>query len=1165
MSDSQEEHHFKVDLTPASKGGKTMEEFLNSSYEEIGERPQLEHDGSHGKAGAAADERDRWGNLPSEASPASSLQNADKSSEYRKYGHMAHIAHSSTPHPVSMSAQDFIKASSSSEKAAEAVASAEGAESVTPKNVGGGAASDGDAAHVAEGAGAVAIATGAQAQDVAQLKEAEASCAVTPSVAKSERAAAASASSTNTAAGEASKINAAAVAAAVYVNDATAEKAAAAATAVAATSPKKKPSKWGVIRQMAGVETLSPAAIRDQEGSATTATSLPELTIVREKPLPSAAPRPAPLEQPVVSAPLLAAAVHAPAPAAQTDSDAAAEAAAEAEADAELPHLAVSYFNTDSTVEEIFSAAEDTRVAYLQELFDGRQVLDTVGIPPAALSVREPSLRATSFQSPLKGLGSSIEAILAEAAANSPSPLKSLSFSRNSSARSDAGGGSPRSRPGSPSRLAQDSSLASLCKEQAEKISMLELSNVTLAEETAKSKAERDDQAALAANLLAEAQKLRAVQVNSEKEAGRHMQTTAQQAQQELDAVRHTLDDAQFEARTAGEHAARLATENAAIRAELRNVKVELSSLNYDFSEVKVSHAAAEEESATLRDQVAVLVGTQREALAAATKAAIDVHVGESKVSALEAEKRQLESRVHVLVDEANNLKQLLNASSAAHEKRQEEFAILDQRYSALELEYSKSSRASRRDVEALMRERQLGEGQRAPSPQRSRQGSGSSAFGGSSGEPRSVTMEELQKQGNVVSIQTIPDNVRSLSVPTPAAAAPSLAPAPASAPVPASVLEKLEEDNSYITHTPTNIKTRNHRISGGGGTSSAVGESLNGGYVSVDMRGPNDFNAYTSDKSQIQQDPKSSAVLSGKTQRAVQHQHHSNTHIFGTPQAGPATAHAHTSPQAANVAQQQSQQSQQTPIAPRRRVPTEQYNPPVPPQPAAPVLQSSAQAQAQAQEQQVDLRRWREEGYPSEYAYAQATDSLRPQKHVIKPPQRQEQKQQQSYQRPPPYSAAAAAASQLATSQSNNVLLPPPVPAPAAPVQVQQQHVSHMAAGAPARSNSPAMMHHRGRVSGSNIATSSSAEKMGAVASASPWATSASSSELSARFDAIDKNLTVLITERTNLVDESSRLHQRGGKTLRERSRLAAVELRLSELEREISTDRKQLAARPQ
>jgi chorismate mutase len=108
-------------------------------------------------------------------------------------------------------------------------------------------------------------------------------------------------------------------------------------------------------------------------------------------------------------------------------------------------------------------------------------------------------------------------------------------------------------------------------------------------------------------------------------------------------------------------------------------------------------------------------------------------------------------------------------------------------------------------------------------------------------------------------------------------------------------------------------------------------------------------------------------------------------------------------------------------------------------------------------------------------------------------------------------------------------------------------------------------MMHHRGRVSGSNIATSSSAEKMGAVASASPWATSASSSELSARFDAIDKNLTVLITERTNLVDESSRLHQRGGKTLRERSRLAAVELRLSELEREISTDRKQLAARPQ
>ena len=79
-----------------------------------------------------------------------------------------------------------------------------------------------------------------------------------------------------------------------------------------------------------------------------------------------------------------------------------------------------------------------------------------------------------------------------------------------------------------------------------------------------------------------------------------------------------------------------------------------------------------------------------------------------------------------------------------------------------------------------------------------------------------------------------------------------------------------------------------------------------------------------------------------------------------------------------------------------------------------------------------------------------------------------------------------------------------------------------------------------------------------------SPWATSSTSTELSQQYDVIDSHLTTLITEKTSLVQESSRLLQRGGKTLREKSRLATVELRLDELEREISSDRRQLAARP-
>ena len=80
-----------------------------------------------------------------------------------------------------------------------------------------------------------------------------------------------------------------------------------------------------------------------------------------------------------------------------------------------------------------------------------------------------------------------------------------------------------------------------------------------------------------------------------------------------------------------------------------------------------------------------------------------------------------------------------------------------------------------------------------------------------------------------------------------------------------------------------------------------------------------------------------------------------------------------------------------------------------------------------------------------------------------------------------------------------------------------------------------------------------------------SPWATEMSSSDLATAFDALERSLTSLITERTGLRAESEKLHGRGGKTLRDRTRLVQVEMRLGEVEKEISSSRKQLLTRPQ
>jgi hypothetical protein len=79
-----------------------------------------------------------------------------------------------------------------------------------------------------------------------------------------------------------------------------------------------------------------------------------------------------------------------------------------------------------------------------------------------------------------------------------------------------------------------------------------------------------------------------------------------------------------------------------------------------------------------------------------------------------------------------------------------------------------------------------------------------------------------------------------------------------------------------------------------------------------------------------------------------------------------------------------------------------------------------------------------------------------------------------------------------------------------------------------------------------------------------SPFANDLTSAQINHTFDEMERRLTVMMTEKTTLNEEGERLHGRGLKTLKERTRLQAVEFRLSELSRDIGAVRKDLSAKP-
>lgn len=98
------------------------------------------------------------------------------------------------------------------------------------------------------------------------------------------------------------------------------------------------------------------------------------------------------------------------------------------------------------------------------------------------------------------------------------------------------------------------------------------------------------------------------------------------------------------------------------------------------------------------------------------------------------------------------------------------------------------------------------------------------------------------------------------------------------------------------------------------------------------------------------------------------------------------------------------------------------------------------------------------------------------------------------------------------------------------------------------------------------NVAKSQSSLKASshqALSSSSPFATAATESDLQS-FDELESQLTALMSEKSDLTQELERLHQRGGKTLKERTRFVQVEARLDALGKEIGRARRALAKKP-
>ena len=108
--------------------------------------------------------------------------------------------------------------------------------------------------------------------------------------------------------------------------------------------------------------------------------------------------------------------------------------------------------------------------------------------------------------------------------------------------------------------------------------------------------------------------------------------------------------------------------------------------------------------------------------------------------------------------------------------------------------------------------------------------------------------------------------------------------------------------------------------------------------------------------------------------------------------------------------------------------------------------------------------------------------------------------------------------------------------------------------------------LHESGNYRGSGGGVSSFYDDLEPSAGApiAPFGTSQSVLSSMAVYEETDRHLTALMTEKASLNEESSRLQQRGGKVLRERTRLQHIDARIEEIGKEIAYERKKLSGKP-
>jgi hypothetical protein len=726
------------------------------------------------------------------------------------------------------------------------------------------------------------------------------------------------------------------------------------------------------------------------------------------------------------------------------------------------------------------------------------------------------------------------------------SPLPKTPLLRRALSDSSPGGGSSGVSP-SP----RIKNLTSLIREQAEQISSLEFTKMSMIEDLDRKSRElnekmievevKDKEVERLRKNLVEARSSMKTQIDSTSSSARDKSDRVEELESEIDRLNNQVSDLQHESTLSKNRHERLAADAAQVRTELRDAKVELNSNHLDLSEYKLSCESLKEENESLKDQIEGTIAAHKEHQVMFSKVKAELKGVESRLADADMAKAVAEAALEEKNDELTAVisrgTHALESAKAALSKKQQDFVALDSHYYKMELE----TEELRRRVEGADRENERLRAQLGMVPN-----ARVTAAAASRQQPESH-MQQMQRalaRERQQEREEEEEEEEEVEVYTPAPA-PEPAPAPAPAPVPV-VKRKPHVSRTTFEGLPPPPRSR-----------ASMGGDDDGGnpapapFVATKAMSPAvaRARAHMAEQQQLQFDSSDSPSETG------------------TNSAGIAAA-------AAN--------------APTKRA--------LRPKP------------------RVNLGDWKREGYASEYEYAQATGSLQLESsssdEIIDVPATSsstkkavrtmsdiyaaklaasEQQQEANPQQQQGSGgggggggggrsnldldgglARKAAEARRAIASSNrqhhdifgSEAAPPPPPPRAPTVSSAPEHQQH---------EEPRINSDNSSRRGSNdmaVRVQRSSHKLtesSVDVGHSPWATEASSSDLAATYDALERNLTSLITERTSLREEQERLHGRGGKTLKERTRGVQVEMRLGEVDKDIRETRKELLTRPQ